>query len=211
MREQINILKYGFMLFLITVGVVSIFNQDTYFINAINSLSIPIFAFSTSIIFVKANYFARNELFQRISNKNKMVDDLSADIEKKENIITNIEQSEKNKIKEQLNLLYEKSLISNKELTFLYKYFFTVDLFTRMFNAVAMLSFTWCLLSLTGILKISANFAWVNIYSLALVFFDFFILDDLLKKSFIKKMDRIQSKAHSKIKKDLANGEEEVL
>lgn len=208
MREQINILKYGFLLFLLVVGVISIFNQEPYFINVINSLSIPIFAFSISILFVKANQFARNEVFQRISNQNQLVENLHTDISQKEEKINKIEYNGKDDLKKQLNQLYTKSLISSKELTFLYKYFFVIDIFTRIFNIIAMLSFAWCLLSLTGILTINANFAWINIFSLVLVFFDFFIFDDFIKKTFNKKIDKIRIQAEQTVAKDMHDCEE---
>lgn len=71
---------------------------------------------------------------------------------------------------EEINELYKESLISAEEFKFLCKYFFTIDLFTKIFNTFAMLSFAWCLLSLVGLFDIKSNFVWVNIFSLAIVF-----------------------------------------
>ena len=86
MREFINILKYGFMIFLLFAGIVSIFNNEPYFVNSVNSLSIPIFAFSISILLVKSNQYARNEIFKQIQNKSITTDNLKKDIDKKEKI-----------------------------------------------------------------------------------------------------------------------------
>lgn len=208
MREQINILKYGFLFFLIVVGVVSIFYEELSFINAINTLSIPIFAFSLSILLVKANQYARQEILKKITNQNKTVENLHNNIIQEEEKIKGIEYKNKQELEKQLSLMYKKSLISNKELTFYYKFFFTIDLFTRIFNIIAMLSFSGCLLSLTGIVKINTNFAWVNIFSLVLVFFDFFVFEDLVKKSFNKKIEKISEKAAKTVAKDMQNNEE---
>ena len=208
MREQINILKYGFLFFLIVVGVVSIFYKELSFINAINTLSIPIFAFSLSILLVKANQYARQEILKKITNQNKTVENLHNNIIQEEEKIKGIEYKNKQGLEKQLNLMYKKSLISNKELTFYYKFFFTIDLFTRIFNIIAMLSFSGCLLSLTGIVKINTNFAWVNIFSLVLVFFDFFVFEDLIKKSFNKKIEKISEQATKTVAKDMQNNEE---
>ena len=208
MREQINILKYGFLFFLIVVGVVSIFYEELSFVNAINTLSIPIFAFSLSILLVKANQYARQEILKKITNQNKIVENLHNNIIQEEEKIKGIEYKNKQELEKKLSLMYEKSLISSKELTFYYKFFFTIDLFTRIFNIIAMLSFSGCLLSLTGIVKINTNFAWVNIFSLVLVFFDFFVFEDLIKKSFNKKIEKISKKATKTVAKDMQNNEE---
>lgn len=85
MREPINILKYGFMIFLLFSGIVSIFNNEPHFINSVNSLSIPIFAFSISILLIKSNQYARTEIIKQIQNRNTAIDN------KKEKRISEIE------------------------------------------------------------------------------------------------------------------------
>lgn len=90
MREPINILKYGFVLFLFFSGIVSIFNTETYFINSVNSLSIPIFAFSISILLVKSNQYARTEIMKQIQNRNTAIDNIKEYIDKKEKLISEI-------------------------------------------------------------------------------------------------------------------------
>lgn len=193
MREQINILKYGFLLFLVVAGVVSVFYQDENYVNAINSLSIPIFSFSLSIIFVKTNKYARETVLKRIQSQEKIMNEQSQKISQKSERIKKIDSNE------EINELYKESLISAEEFKFLCKYFFTIDLFTKIFNTFAMLSFAWCLLSLVGLFDINSNFVWVNIFSLAIVFFDFFVLDDLLIKLFPKKFDKLHDQAVNKI------------
>lgn len=207
MREPINILKYGFILFLVFSGIVSIFNNEPYFVNSVNSLSIPIFAFSISILFVKSNQYARTEILKQIQNKSMTTDNLKKDIDKKEKILkeamcngTIDECQNKIEVQEQLKQLYKDSLISVHEHNFFCKYFIITDVFTRIFNMIATLSFSWCLLSLIGVFKITGNFAWVNIFSLALVFFDFFILDDLMSKMFMSKIKHFSEQAEKTIK-----------
>lgn len=209
MREPINILKYGFVLFLFFSGIVSIFNTETYFINSVNSLSIPIFAFSISILLVKSNQYARTEIMKQIRNKSTAIDNIKEYIDKKEKLISEIQcDSEIGKVQnkaemmEQLNQLYKDSLISFHEYSFFGKYFITIDVFTRLFNWIATLSFCWCLLSLTGLFKITGNFACVNIFSLALVFFDFFILDDLMSKLISRKINQFRKQAEREISKN---------
>ena len=133
MREQINILKYGFLLFLVVAGVISVFYQDENYVNAINSLSIPIFSFSLSIIFVKANKYAREMVLKRIQSQEKIMNEQSPKISKKSERIKKIDSNE------EINELYKESLISAEEFKFLCKYFFTIDLFTKIFNTFAML------------------------------------------------------------------------
>lgn len=209
MREPINILKYGFVLFLFFSGIVSIFNAETYFINSVNSLSIPIFAFSISILLVKSNQYVRTEIMKQIQNKNMAIDNKKKNIDKIEQHISESEcnseiDGDPNKIEimNQIKQLYKDSLISVHEYNFLGKYFFTIDFFTRLFNLIATLSFSWCLLSLTGLFKITGNFACVNIFSLALVFFDFFILDDLMSKIISRKINQFHKQAEREISKN---------
>lgn len=207
MREQINILKYGFLLFLIVVGIVSIFNQEANFINAINSLSLPIFMFTISILFVKANKYARDVVWSKIMSQEKVVDEQKAKVIEKGEAI---KKTDNNKIAlyEQFKELHQNSLISMEEMGFLFKWFNTIDVFTKVFNLLSLVCFAWCLLSLTGIIAIHVNFAWVNIFSLALVFFDFFVFDDLLKRFFKRKFEKLHEQAEKEITQKAGQKEE---
>ena len=125
MREPINILKYGFILFLLFSGTVSIFNNEPYFMNSVNSLSIPIFAFSISILFVKSNQYVRTEILKQIQNKSITTDILKKDIDKKEKLLKKVDCNSgideyQNYIneQEQLKQLYKDSLISVHEHNF---------------------------------------------------------------------------------------------
>lgn len=199
MREQINILKYGFLLFLVVAGVVSIFYKDANYVNAINSLSIPVFLFSLSIIFVKANKYARETVMKKIHVQEKTMNEKSKEISKKSEQIEKIEDDKKINYYKKTKELYKESLITTEEFIFLCKYFSAIDIFTKIFIIFAMLSFVWCLLSLVGLFAINSNFIWVNIFSLAIVFFDFFVLDDLLVKAFPKRFDKLHDQAVNKI------------
>ncbi len=202
MREPINILKYGFLLFLVIVGVASVFNNEANFIASMDSLSIPIFAFSISILFVKANKFARDELFKRIQNREKTVNEQSKEVEQKGEALKKAEYANNKNLYENFKDMYKKSMISTKEMSFLIRYFGTIDIFTKIFNMIAMISFTWCLLSLIGLFAININFTWVNIFSLALVFFDFFVLDDLLGKAFKNKLNKLHEQAEKETEQE---------
>ncbi|MBQ4631284.1 MAG: hypothetical protein IJB70_09900 [Clostridia bacterium] len=210
MREQINILKYGFFLFLLIVGIVSIFNQEANFVNAINSLSIPMFSLSLSIIFVKANKYARDEVFKKMISQEKIVDQKAKEVNKMSEQIEKAEGNEKINLYKKFEELHNNSLISMKEMSFLCKYFSTIDFFTKLFNIVAMLSLIWCLLSLVGLFTLNVNFAWINIFSLAIVFFDFFVLDDLLIKTFKKRFDKLHEQAEKEIAQEASQQEEKL-
>lgn len=197
------------MLFLIVTGIVAIFSCESYFISSVNCLAIPIFAFSISILLVKANKYMRANILAKIQDQDKIAEGLKKDIGKKEELLEkvkcedNIEDYENQMaIMKQLNPLYKNSLVSYQTYIFLAKYFNIIDGFTRAFNIIAMISFTWCLLSLVGVFRLAGNFAWVNIFSLALVFFDFFIFDDLMEKMLNRKITRIQEQADKKTDKD---------
>ena len=140
----------------------------------------------------------------------KLVDEQSKEVNKKGEQVKNAESHNKVNLLKKFEELHRNSLISMKELNFLCRYFSFIDTFTRLFNAIAMLSFTWCLLSLTGIFTINYNFAWVNIFSLAIVFFDFFVFDDLLTKTFKKKLDNLHEQAEKEITQE-ASQQEEIL
>ena len=209
MRDSVNIIKYGFMLFLIISGIVAIFSNESYFISSVNSLAIPIFAFSISILLVKANKYMRTNVLAKMRNQDKISYELEKDIDKekehleKANCNGRIEDYENEMaIMAQLNQLYKSSIVSHRIYIFLSKYFNVIDVFTRVLNIIAMISFALCLLSLIGVFRITGNFAWVNIFSLALVFFDFFIFDDLMEKALVEKLNRIQEQAKKKIDGD---------
>lgn len=194
---------------MIVTGIVAIFSSESYFISSVNCLAIPIFAFSISILLVKANKYMRTNILAKIQDQDKISEGMKKDIGKKEKLLEkvkcedNIEDYENQMaIMKQLNPLYKNSLVSCRTYIFLTKYFNIIDGFTRAFNIIAMISFAWCLLSLTGVFRLVGNFAWVNIFSLALVFFDFFIFDDLMEKMLNRKITRIQEQADKKTDKD---------
>ena len=197
------------MLFLFVSGITAIFSSESYFINSVNCLAIPIFAFSISILLVKANKYMRTNILAKMRDQDKISEGLEKDIDKKEEDLEKVKcedniEDYKNKmaIMMQLNSLYKNSVISCRTYVFLKKYFDIIDGFTKAFNVIAMISFAWCLLSLTGEFRLVGNFAWVNIFSLALVFFDFFIFDDLMEKILNRDVIRIQKQANKKTDKD---------
>lgn len=157
---------------------------------------------------MKTNQYIQNELSNKIKFQNNIVKESNNNIFRQEKqleqqIDTEITYKKKVELQNQLNCLYEKSLISSKELIFYYKFFNKIDTLTQIFNTITMLSLVWCLVSLLGFFTIQTNFAWVNIFSLALVFFDFFIFDDFIKKSFNKKIERITGKVAKSVSQDI--------
>lgn len=198
------------MLFLTISGFIAIFSNESYFVCAVNSSAIPIFIFSICILLVKSNKYVRTEILNKIQNLDKVTDSLHKDIDKEEERLERIKREDshaetyKNElvIMRQLKQLYKNTVISQKTNTFLCKYFCIIDIFTRGFNIVATLSFAWCLLSLTGLFRITGNFAWINIFSLALVFFDFFILDELMDLMLRMIINKFQEQAAQEVDKD---------
>ena len=197
------------MLFLTVSGITAIFSNESYFVNAVNSSAIPIFVFSFCILLVKSNKYMRTVIWNKIQNQDKTTGSLQQDIHSEEEYIRRIKRDDcietyKNELEimRKLNQLYRSAVISQCTYNFLGNYFNVVDIFTIGFNLVATLGFAWCLLSFTGLFRIRGDFAYLNIFSLALVFFDFFILDDFMDSMLRKILNKIQKQAEQKLDKD---------
>lgn len=207
MRNTINIIKYGFCLFLIVAGILSIFMKNEQFLVAINSLAIPIFLFSLSLLLVKWNKIVRDEVNKQLHErdakqacKNKTCEELEQKINTE-----NFDYKTRNDMYKQLNELMKESLLSETETIYLFKFFKIIDVFTIILNILAMMSFCFCLLVMTGIIVFTQNLMFINLFSLALIFFDFFILEELVRHGFKKRMLAIQRKAEKKVEQDLHN------
>ena len=74
MREQKNILNYGFLLALFLIGIISIFCENQVFVESINNLSIPIFLFTISTLLAKGNTYIRGRIFKSISTNKDLID-----------------------------------------------------------------------------------------------------------------------------------------
>ena len=203
MREQKNILNYGFLLFLLVVGVISIFHQETTFINALNTLAFPVFLFTIATLIAKSNQFIRTVLSEE-AHKQEPID------EKYDKLLARAEEiaEKSNHALEDEKLVCEtrnEAYKSKLYLTAIYKRSLIVSKIGTCVNFIAMISFVFCLLSLTGLFSIDASFHWINILSLALVFFDFFVLDDWLKsysRKLKNKLDKIVDEGFQKALKD---------
>ena len=148
-RESKNIVNYGFLAFLILVGVASFFIEEQSFVLRMNSLSIPLYIFSVSIILSKSINTIRKTI--------------NAEIAKEDSKRVSINDSEKKYSIEALQ--------SSERYILLVKRFFAIDKWTKGINIIAMLSFVLCLLSVSGIIVIGINSIWVNTFSMALVYF----------------------------------------
>ena len=206
MREKKNIFNYGFLVFLIVIGIVSIFSKNTSILNAVNSLSIPIFIFSIATILSKIGSFFDNSLFEKVISEEKRDEEYDKLVKRQEERIEKINSTSANFLEEKnfLNEVMESSIKCKAYLASLYKRKVQYSNLVYALNCIAMLSFTLCLLSLIGIIPFNFNCSWVNIFSLALVFFDFFVLDDLLKKREAKILSKLRQLAVEKVDKQLS-------
>ena len=187
MRETKNIIMYGFLLFLIITGITINFISNTVIINNIKCLSVPVFIFTISLLFVKANYLIRqqtlkviNTIEQTTKNNEKESKHSLSELESLMNSIDDYKKHFSEILHDKEQIKY--NLVESKKLTFLYKNFCIIDIFTKLFNIIGVLSFALCLLSVTGLFSIEISSPIIEIFSLCIMYFDFFILEDLLTK-----------------------------
>ena len=208
MKDQKNILNYGFLIFLLIVGILSFFKNDDAFVNAINSLSFPIFLFTISTLLVKSNKFTKDYFLKAVSYQDKTVELLNETIRLHEELIEMKKKNgenvyeDKEKLADTLNDSIHSTALSNG----FHKYLNTIEITTKIINVIAMFSFVFCLLSLMGLFSTIGNLNWINIFSLLLVFFDFFIFDDVMGFVCQKISSSIREKAEARVKKDLEAG-----
>lgn len=205
MKDQKNILNYGFLMFLLVVGIFSFFKNDDAFVNAINSLSLPIFLFTLSTLLVKSTKYIKDSFSKAISYQDELISTVEETIKLREETIA-IKKKYGEEIAEddeKLSKSYEKSIhfwaYSNR----LHKFVIFTNKVTTIINFLAAVSFAFCLLSLIGVVPFYNNFYWINIFSLMVVFFDFFIFDDIMKFVCDKLLKRIREKSEKKVKKDI--------
>ena len=206
-RNNKNIVSYGFLLFLIVAGLYSILGDNPNVENNINSLAIPVFLFSVAILLSKANKSIRESVNEKKGNLDRDINRL----QRSGNSVETYDASRAYTIDE-LKKLRNQVRETNKtynEYGLLCKKIIAVDLFTRVINWFAVLSFSVCLLSLIGVIQFSANCGYINTFSLALVFFDFFILDDIVQKAVRKALEKIEEEAEKKSVQDSVNGGDE--
>lgn len=181
-RSYKNIIPYGFLLFLLVAGLFSAFGNNPQVDASINSLAIPVFLFSISILLSKSNKYVRETICNHISQMNRELNNTPND---------DYTRTKYEKMNEQ-KLLFEK--------------FFKVDNLTQAINLFAILSFAICLLSLTGIVSFPSDCGYINIFSLALVFFDFFVLDDILQRTVQSSIREIHESAIKLTENELSDG-----
>ncbi len=210
MRETKNIIMYGFLLFLIITGITINFISNTVIINNIKCLSVPVFIFTISLLFVKANYLIRqqtlkviNTIEQTTKNNEKESKHSLSELESLMNSIDDYKKHFSEILHDKEQIKY--NLVESKKLTFLYKNFCIIDIFTKLFNIIGVLSFALCLLSVTGLFSIEISSPIIEIFSLCIMYFDFFILEDLLTKYINRKLRWIEKNAKKQVEKDLSN------
>lgn len=181
-RNYKNIVPYGFLVFLIIAGVFSIFSNNEVINANINGLAIPVFLLSVSILLSKSNKYVREKVFGKIEQLDRTIKQDHAEdysMEKLENL-------------EEYNMLC--------------KHFMYVDRCTKWISIIAIISFSICLLSMIGIISIPISSGYINLFSLALVFFDFFIWEDMIQKKVDSSINKIceeaKEKAHHCIESD---------
>lgn len=184
-RSYKNIIPYGFLLFLLVAGLFSAFGNNPQVDASINSLAIPVFLFSISILLSKSNKYVRETIWERVSQTDRELKSTPIDYYSREK--------------------YEKT----NEFNLLCKKIIAVDSITRAVNLLAILSFTICLLSVTGIVSFPSDCGYINVFSLALVFFDFFVLDDILTRTVRILLDKIHEAAIKQSDMELSDGSNE--
>lgn len=199
MKDQKNIITYGFLVFLLVIGIVSIFHKDTAFINALNTLAVPVFLFTIATLIAKANQFIRNVLVEEANHQEPIDEKYDKLLQRAEEIAhkSNHAVEDEKLVCETRNEAYKSKVYLNA----IYKRFLFISKLSSCVNFVAMISFVFCLLSLTGLFSIDASFHWINIFSLALVFFDFFVLEDWLKSYSCKLKKKLSKIVNDEFKK----------
>lgn len=204
MREQKNILNYGFLLALFLIGIISIFCENQVFVESINNLSIPIFLFTISTLLAKGNTYIRGRIFKSISTNKDLIDKYDNLLERYNVVIQKNQELDidmKLEDVQELNKLTKDSLDTHVYLNQLYKRHSAIDRCTIVINVIAMISFAFCILSLVGVWSIKNNFACINVFSLALVFFDFFVYEDILNRMVDKIFAKVKKITDNEVKK----------
>ena len=186
LRDNKNITSYGFFLFLILAGVLSIIGINDTIRKGINSMSIPVFLLSLAIVLSKANSFIRDNAFMEI---------------------------DKTDMKLHNSRSHDYSIDSLKDLNayvLMVKRVDHIDKATKVINTIAIICFAICPLTMMGIIPFPADCGYINVFSLALVYFDFCILDDVLRKIVRISKDRILEEAKQKAKKQIDDNKLEV-
>ena len=210
MRETKNIIMYGFLLFLIIAGITINFINNAVIINNIKCLSVPVFIFTISLLFVRANYVIRQQTLKIINTMEQSIKNHKKESENSLSELESLMNSKDDYKKHFSEILHDKeqikyNLVETKKLTFLYKNFCIIDVFTKLFNFVGILSFALCLLSVTGLFSINISSPIIEIFSLCIMYFDFFILDDLVTKYINRKLRLIEKNAKNQVEKDLSD------
>lgn len=91
-----------------------------------------------------------------------------------------------------------KKLESLEEYNMLCKHFMFVDRCTQLISIIAIMSFSVCLLSMIGIISVPISSGYINLFSLALVCFDFFIWEDMIQKKVDSSINKIREEAKEK-------------
>lgn len=204
MKDQKNILNYGFLIFLIIIGILSFFKKDDAFVNAINSLSLPIFLFTISTLIVKSNQYIKNSFSKAISDQEEIIELSERLIKSEEKMIEMKKSSNEDITQDKINLAdtIGKSVHSLAYSNGLHRCFIFMHTTTIIVNIVAMFSFVFCLLSLVGLFPALQNHNWINIFSLILVFFDFFVFEDVMKVICDKAFKKIRKNSDERVEKE---------
>ncbi len=175
-RDYKNIVPYGFLLFLIVSGILSIIGYNDMIRKSVNSLSIPVFLFSIAILLSKSNYYIRKNAFEEAYKSNVKL----ANAEDEDNPFD----------------FYKKL----NTYALMVKRIDCIDKVTKIINSIAILCFAICPLTMVGIIPFPSECGYINVFSLALVYFDFFILDDVLQKVVHLSKNKIDKEAEMQAK-----------
>ncbi len=183
MKQRNNILLYGFLLFLLFIGVFLIFNKNETLLKSVNSLSFPILLFTISTLLFKGNEYVKNKLKEKIFNQRRKAKKCVNKLKDQEHLLTKNENEDEttyvSKLKE-LKTTAENSKESSSFLISLCDRYIIVHRIAIFVDIISTICFAFCLVVLSGVIRLDINTIWINVISLALVLFDFSIYEELL-------------------------------
>ena len=201
MKQRNNILLYGFLLFLLFIGVFLIFNKNETLLKSVNSLSFPILLFTISTLLSKGNEYVKNKLKEKIFNQRRKAKKCVNKLKDQEHLLTKSENEDEttyvSKLKE-LKTTAENSKESSSFLISLCDRYIIVHRIAIFVDIISTICFAFCLVVLSGVIRLDINTIWINVISLALVLFDFSIYEEFLDIYVNHLFKKVQNLSHKK-------------
>lgn len=167
-------------------------------------MSLPIFLFTISTLIVKSNQYIKNSFSKAISDQEEIIELSERLIKSEEKMIEMKKSSNEDITQYKINLAdtIDKSVHNLAYSNGLHRCFIFMHTTTIVVNIIAMFSFVFCLLSLVGLFPVLHNNNWINIFSLVLVFFDFFVFENFMKVICDKAFKKIRKNSDERVEKE---------